>query len=152
MIKLLLIATMLFSFSAFAQSIQETLSRCDVNQITAEHIKSIRDGDTLYFVYLSFRNDEYTHIHDPAKIYIWDESDFEQFVADLDSALAKFEVKLKERVGKTFSWDEDAYKIRMYDFALFKVYLYEGGTTKYTTLNKKQLKKLITWLKTIDLK
>lgn len=99
--------------------------------------------DTTTDIYISFKNAKYSYITDIAGIFffITDIYDIKDFIDDLK--LAEKEMDTKQSI----EWKRDKYTIYLYDFNPGKLYIEEpkrnGG---YTTINKKQVGKLVEWM------
>lgn len=133
-----------------AQEVTKTISKFVVNQIGGEFQQiTTEKGQVIHLLFLTYRNAEYEYVYDHSSIMIQDSAQLACLIADLDSALSVMDKKLSERVGNTYTWSKSMYSITLYDFAMFDVYIYDKGK-KYTTLNKKQLQKLIEHLRKIQ--
>lgn len=148
--KLLLksLLAILLAVSMNAQKKTIDVSLIKIGQISGKYSKVIdlEKNDTLSYVYLGFQNFKYKSISDIRSVFFPKQEDLKSFIEDLKTALP--EIGSKQNID----WKRQLYSISVFDFSN-NLYLFERPSKGdgYTTLNKKELEKLIEWLDSIQI-
>lgn len=148
---ILTIAMVLGVFVAKSQTKTTTNAKTKIGNLTEVSYKEfiqLDKGDTTRYVYLGFRNEEYTYLSDYAGIYIWNpESEKEnltEFITDLQTMI--------DNLGSTMFNEKKHYRIHISEKLPRLIFIGCGsGDSKrgaYTTITKKNAEELITWLET----
>ena len=148
-IKILLTLSLIFILMiGFSQTKTITISESKIGTITCKYEKEIdiENSDTTYYLMLLFQNSKYLHITDFKAIYFNNQQGLNDFISDLSAALPEMNTK------SDISWRKEAYCIDVNDFSKY-MYIYEKPSkgSGYTILSKKQVEKLILWLKNINI-
>lgn len=105
-------------------------------------------GDTTKYIYIGFQNAKYSSIIDTKSIFFGipnNQDEVLEFTKHLETALGEMGSK------SSISWRKDRYSIILYDFSSL---MFLGESEKegsgYTKLNKKNVQKLIDWLKSCE--
>lgn len=96
-------------------------------------------GDSLKYIYISFKNDKYKSITDIKSVILTNEEDYNQFRTDMKLATQEMST------GSNINWARDAYTLSVYDFTN-TVYLSDKRRLGSTQLYKKNLNKITQWL------
>lgn len=106
--------------------------------------------DTTTSVVLTFQNAKYSSITDIGVILFMEPDAYtiKDFIDDLKMAEKEMEEK------QSIEWERDLYTLNIYDFNKGKLYVETSSkhVRKYTTINKKQVAKLIEWMQNNALK
>ena len=106
---------------------------------TYSKVINMDKGDTIFYLYMGFKNAKYKAITDLQSLFFKDQTALDKFIADLKSALIEMDNKTSQ-----VSWTGKEYSIDKYDFSQALYISDEKGA--YPTLTKKQVEKLIAWL------
>lgn len=148
---ILTVAMMLGVLIAKSQTKTNTIFKTKFGNLTEVSYKEfvqLDKGDTTRYVYLGFRNEEYSYINDWAGVYLWypdkDTNAIKDFVTDLQLAI--------DNLGQTMWNQKKNYRISISEQLPRLIFLGCGkGDTKsdaYTTITKKNAQELIIWLQT----
>jgi len=96
-------------------------------------------GDSLKYVYISFKNDKYKSITDIKSVILYSVDEYNQFRKDMKLAFQEM------TTGSSINWARDEYTISVYDFTN-TVYLSDKRRLRTTQLYKKDLNKITQWL------
>lgn len=146
------LCVLLFTFTLIggvtAQKKHIAISEIKAGPVTAFYFKeaNLETGDTSYYVFLRLQNAEYSNISDQKAILFTKQRELIQFIKDLKAALLEMGNK------QIIAWTREQYKISLFDSSNL-LYLYESPSegNGYTTLDKNDVEKLITWLETIKI-
>lgn len=145
LLLLLFISTLIVGIDA--QSKKLDLSSIKIGSIEGKYTKvvDIEKNDTSYYLYLGFQNEKYKAIVDIKSLFFTNQDDLIEFIKDLKLAMSEMENKV------SMNWDRKLYRLDLYDFTNY-LYISESSSKSngYTSLNKKNLNKLILWLETIQ--
>jgi hypothetical protein len=148
---ILTIATMLFVLGAKAQTKTNTVTKTKIGNLTEvsyQEFIDLKKEDTTRYVYLGFRNAEYTYLSDWAGIYLWNPNEdttvVSDFVKDLQLAI--------DNLGITMWNEQKHYRISISEKLPRMIFLGCGSDDNkrgaYTTISRKNAEELIQWLNT----
>ena len=147
-ISLILLIVLGFSINSFSQTETINLSKERIGHVYCYYQKSIDHdkSDTSYLVRLVYQNKRQLSMADTEVISIKNQNEVELLIKDLEMALPKLCSKTN------LTWQRSAYAISLYDSSN-ALYLFENPEIgqSYTILNRKGVKKLISWLSTIEI-
>ena len=146
---ILTFATILSVLVAEAQTKTNTIIKNKIGNLTDVNYQEFIDlkkEDTTRYVYLGFRNAEYTYLSDYAGIYLWnpdkDKTDINDFVKDLQLAI--------DNLGTTMWNEQKHYRISISEKLPRMIFLGCGSDDNkkgaYTTISRKNAEELIQWL------
>jgi len=146
--KIIVSATLIMlCLAANAQKKKVKVAESNIGGITClvENEINMLSKDTTTSVILSFKNAKYSYISDWSSIVFlmeYHKYDLKDFVDDLKQAEKEMDIK------QSIEWERDLYTLHIYDFNKGKLYIQEPKkrSAGYTTINKKQVGKLIEWL------
>jgi len=141
--KIVLVFLMLVGFYSNAQIKTITVSSFRSNKISAEYYKDIdlETNDTLSYVAINFYNAEFSSISDYRTIKFKKQTDLDEFIKDLKTALPELGTK------QVITWNKKLYSLRLeegFSNILFLTTHYEIGYG-YTMLKKNDIEKLLKW-------
>ena len=96
-------------------------------------------GDSLSYVYISFKNDKYKTITDIKSVILYSAEEYNQFRKDIKLAFQEM------TTGSNINWARDEYTISVYDFTN-TVYLSDKRRLGTTQLDKRELPRITKWL------
>lgn len=148
---ILTIAMVLGVFVAQSQTKTNTNVKTKIGNLTEVSYKEfiqLDKEDTIRYVYLGFRNAEYTYLSDNVGIYIWnpekDKSDINTFIKDLQIMI--------DNLGSTMFNEQKHYRIHISETLPRLIFIGCGSEDSkrgaYTTISRKNAEELINWLKT----
>ena len=113
-------------------------------KITYQRISNLDNGDTKYYVFLSFQNIN-NRLIDIKTVALFSIADMEVCVKDMKSVFRQ--MSTSEKVN--MDWTRDKYKITLYDFTN-KMHFTEPRTGGSTTISKRNVSDLLEIMSTID--
>jgi len=139
--NILFILLCVFSTSLFSQTSKKTISEKKCGLLTCKNFSetNVETDETSYYVYCSFQNTDYQHIVDIGSFMMFSQSSVDEKIEQLENC-----VKYMDNKSDSFSYDD----FRIYDFSK-NMYIYDDD--KSTWINKKNVIKLIEWLKLVDM-
>jgi hypothetical protein len=146
--KLLLMAILLISVASFGQVKRENIIDERIGEISFSYkkITDLEKSEITYLVYLGFQNQKYSSISDIKSIGFFEKDNLANFIKDLKSAHEQ--MLLDEKIS--IDWRKERYNLKLYDFSKALYLESTRGTGGYTTLNLKNLEKLLEYLSKID--
>lgn len=132
--KLILLLTVLFSLSSYAQKIRETIFEQKFGNLKVRQVR-MTDTDSSSYLYLvlGYRNKAYQYITDN-QIILLTKEDIQEFITDLINA------RDYAHNNKAVEWKKERYTLCYYDWSDD---LFIDSEKKYTTINPKELIDLI---------
>ena len=143
--KLITTILILVAFQGFAQKKSITKSELTIGYTTfkQEITIDLDVGDTLRYVYISFKNEKYKSITDMKYIILHTKNNFEEFKKD-------FLMASKEcSTGSNIDWSRKDYALVIYDFSN-NIYLTDKTLRAYTLISPNNAKKINEWLNSVE--
>lgn len=120
----------------------------NLSEVAYKEFVDLKKEDTTKYIYLGFRNAEYTYLSDYTGIYLWrpneDKSVVTDFIEDLQVMI--------DNMGNTMFNEEKHYRIHISDRLPRLIFIGCGSEDSkrgaYTTITKKNAEELIQWLNT----
>lgn len=142
--KLITTILILVAFQGFAQ--KKTITNSEINigetSLKQQTMIDLDVGDTLQYVYVSFRNEKYKSLVDMKYIILSTKDKFDQFKKDFKQA------SMECNTGSNIDWKRKDYAIVVYD-NFNHVFLTDETLRAYTQITIKEANKINEWLNSI---
>ncbi len=148
--KTILLILFIFALliSSYSQIKTVNISRSKIGCVFCFYQKAIdlSKSDTTYIVRIMYQNKRKVGVIDSEVINITTQSELKDFCNDLKTALPQICEKAN------LSWSREGYAISLYE-STKALYLFQSPSEGdgYTTFNTKSVKKLLSWLDTIEI-